>query len=678
MRCVSMFATAHRTGMAGTFIRGAFTCFLLWGSPVAAQQPEDLASLSLEQLMNIETTAGKKIQTLGDIPAAVFVISGEDIKRGGYRNLPDALRLAPGVQVAQINASQWAISIRGFNAPYSNKLLVLVDGRVVYTSSFGGVFWDVQDLLLEDVERIEVIRGPGGTLWGENAVNGVINVITKAADATQGAFADAGVGSIDGGFVGTRYGGTIGGAGDYRVYAKYFHRSYDAGARAGAESLEQARGGFRLDWRTSPDDTLSFQGGGYSSSSTLNVRDPALVPPFSVVAQRDFEMDGGNVQAQWVRRYAGGADIRLRADLERTRRNSPHLVDHRTTSTVDLQHHVQASRRHDVVWGAAYAVSSDRMNGSFRLAFEPAEQTFVVKSGFVQDDITLIPRRLRVVAGTKILHNTYTGWEQQPNARVLWTPGEDRSLWFAVSRAVRLPTRVEEGFRLNAAVQPIPVPPGLLLIRLQGTPGVGSERVTAHELGYRMQVTAPWFVDLAVYRNTYSRLSVSVPTGTPFLEINPGPPHLVQAIGFSATGSGHSEGAEIFSRWQSAGPWRVSGSYSWFHMKVSPLNLHNDNLNPGLNPTHRAGVQADFDLPHRVQWNLGVSHTSRLGATGVPAYTRVETRVAWRLRESLEVELAAQNLLDASHVEWLPVGGGGTHETLAVPRSVVVRASWRR
>ena len=390
------------------------------------------------------------------------------------------------------------------------------------------------------------------------------------------------------------------------------------------------------------------------------------------------QVDGGNVQAQWTRRYADNADLRLRADVERTTRNSPYFAERRTTATLDLQHHVQASRRHDLVWGAAYATSADRMNGSFRLTFTPAEDSFVVGSGFVQDDITLVPRRLRVVAGTKVLHNTYTGWEQQPNARVLWTPNEDRSLWFAVSRAVRLPTRVEEGVLLNIAAQATAAPPGVALVRVQGSPGGGAEHATAYELGYRMQVIAPWFVDLTVYRNIYTRLNFSVLSGAPFLEMSPGPVHVVQPIGYSNSGSGDAEGAELFTRWQASGPWRVSASYAWSRMDVSPLNALNANVNPDLNPSHRGRVQAAFDLPHRLQWDLGISHTSRLRATSVPAYTQLDTRLAWRPRGPVEIDLVAQHLLDASHVEWIPVGGGALYQNIEVPRSVVLRVTWRR
>ena len=657
----------------------AFVLVLTYQTLAAsAQQPAvDLAALSLEQLMVIETTAGKKLQTLADVPAAVFVISGEDIRRGGFRTLPDALRTAPGVQVAQINANQWAISIRGFNAPYSNKLLVLVDGRVVYTPAFGGVFWDVQDLLLEDVERIEVIRGPGGTLWGENAVNGVINVITKTAGGTKGSFAEAGTHSMDGGFVGTRYGGGLGTAGDYRVYAKYFHRGYDAGTETTAEEWTQARGGFRVDWRAGTRDTLSLQGAGYSGSSVLNGRDVLLVAPFSSLVEHPGDVDGGNIQTQWTRRYDGDAELRLQADVDRTSRSSPHFAERRTTATLDLQHRVRPSRRHDLVWGAAYTRSADRINGSFRLSFVPTEDSFIVSSGFVQDDITLVPDRLRVVAGTKILHNTYTGWEQQPNARVLWTPNQDRSMWFAVSRAVRLPTRLEEGVRLNTAAQPTAAPPGVALLRLQGAPGGGAEHAIAYELGYRMQVTAPWFIDLAVYRNTYTRLN-SLMTDPPFLEMSPRPVHVVVPIRNGNGGSGHAEGAELFTRWQASGPWRVSASYAWSQMQMSPLNTLNANVNPGLNPSHRARVQAAFDLPYHLQWDLGVSHTSRLRATGVPAYAQADTRLAWRSRGPVEIDFVAQNLFDAAHVEWIPVGGGAMYQNIEVPRSVVARVTWRR
>ena len=560
--------------------------------------------------------------------------------------------------------------------PVSNKLLVLVDGRVVYTPTFGGVFWDVQDLLLEDVERIEVIRGPGGTLWGENVVNGVINVITKTAGETRGTFAEAGTHSMDGGFVGTRYGGGLGTTGDYRVYAKYFHRAYEAGAETTAGRMDAGQRRVSTGLARGARDTLSVQGAGYWRS-LLNGRDVLLVPPFSSTVEHPGPVDGGNIQTQWARRYNGDAELRLQADVERTSRSSPYFAERRTTATLNLQHHVRPSGRHDLVWGAAYARSADRLNGSFRLSFVPTEDSFVVGSGFVQDDITLVPDRLRVVAGTKILHNTYTGWEQQPNARVLWTPNQDRSLWFAVSRAVRLPTRVEEGVRLNTAVQLIAAPPGVGLVRLQGAPGGEAEHATAYELGYRMQVAAPWFVDLAVYRNTYTKLN-SVLSGTPFLEASPGPVHVVMPVGYSNSGSGHADGAELFTRWQASGPWRVSASYTWSQMQVSPLNTLNANVNPGLNPSHRARVQAAFDLPYRLQWDVGVSHTSRLRATGVPAYAQVDTRLAWRPRGPVEIDLVARNLFDAAHVEWIPVGGGAMYQNIEVPRSVVARVTWRR
>ena len=408
--------------------------------PATAGRPR--AALSLEQLMDIETTAGKKTADPGRRPGGRVC----DFWRGHpARRVPELFPTRCGQRRACKLRDQRQ-PVGHFDPwvqrPVSNKLLVLVDGRVVYTPTFGGVFWDVQDLLLEDVERIEVIRGPGGTLWGENAVNGVINVITKTAGETRGTFAEAGTHSMDGGFVGTRYGGGLGTTGDYRVYAKDFHRAYEAGAETTAEEWTQARGGFRLDWRAGARDTLSVQGAGYSGESLLNGRDVLLVPPFSSTVEHTWdEWTAGTSRPSGHGVTTGMPNCGCRRTWNGRRaavRTSPNGVHEQPT--LDLQHHVRPSGRHDLVWGAAYARSADRLNGSFRLSFVPTEDSFVVGSGFVQDDITLVPDRLRVVAGTKVLHNTYTGWEQQPNARVLWTPNQDRSIWLAVSRAVRLPT----------------------------------------------------------------------------------------------------------------------------------------------------------------------------------------------------------------------------------------------
>lgn len=642
--------------------------------------PEEAAlELSLEELMNTEVTSvGKKGQKLSEAAAAIFVITGEDIKRGGFRSIPEALRLAPGVEVSQVNANQWAITIRGFNSPYANKLLVLIDGRSVYTPLFGGVFWDVQDLLLEDVERIEVIRGPGGTLWGQNAVNGVINVITKKASATQGTFVEAGAGNLERGFAGARHGGKIGEDGEYRVYGKYFNRANYANpdGNAAPDQWSQIRGGFRTDLKLTGRDSLTVQGDGYSGSEQQDTRGASLTTPFLPITPNSAQVGGGNLLARWTRQFSNTSDLKIQTYVDRTQRSNLLFGENRTTYDLDVQHRFQPFERHDMVWGAAYQISHDNIANSFRLSFTPPRYDFQVVSWFAQDEVTLIPQQLRLIAGAKALYNTFTGMEYQPNARLLWTPHEHHTVWLGVSRAVRLPTRSDDALRLNAGVSARTGVPPLAMSSLFGDPNANAEDMVAYELGYRTQVSPAVTLDVTSFYNVYRNLLVAVSSGAPFLETSPSPAHVVTPFQNRNQGSGHTYGVEVASAWQATKAWRLSGNYSWLRMEISAMNTANANLDPGLNPKQQFRIRSQYDVRQDLQWDTGIYYTSSLMSNMIPSYTRVDTRLAWRVNQQIDAELVGQNLFDKSHFEWQPIGGGALNQSSAIPRSFFVRLAW--
>lgn len=650
-------------------------------APAPEQQAAGrLLELGIEDLMNVMvTSAAKKEQPLSKTAAAVFVISNEDIRRGGFRSIPEALRLAPGVQVAQINANQWAITIRGFNSPFSNKLLVLIDGRAVYTPAFGGVFWDVQDTLLEDVDRIEVVRGPGGTLWGQNAVNGVINVITKRASQTQGLYVEAGAGNLERGFVGVRQGGTISDLGEYRIYGKYFNRAHytNPDGSPTPDDWSQARGGFRTDWRLTSRDSVTIQGDGYSGNQETAALGVSLTPPRAFQTPNSSQLGGGNLLARWTRTFSATSDLQLKAYVDRTLRASPLINETRDTVGVDLQHRFQPLDRHDVVWGADYQASHDKRENNFRLSFFPDQYTFHTASGFVQDEITLIRERLKFIAGVKVLHNSFTGMDYQPNGRLLWTPHEKHTFWAAISRAVRLPTRAENDVRLNVAATPRSGIPNTVLTSLFGNRNTQAEEVLAYEAGYRTQILPTLSMDVAGYYSVYRRLLTALSSGTPSLETEPAPAHILNPVGFNNNGSGHTYGAEVTAIWQATTRWKLTGNYSWLGMEVTPSKTLNVAVSPSLNPAHQFRIRSQIDLPFHLQWDSGVYYTSELTQTGVPDYTRVDTRLAWRPVPEWEIDLIGQNLFNKQHVEWYPAGAGALTNNSGIPRSVFVRLNWR-
>jgi len=477
----------------------------LTNSAVAGNKTVDnqFMSLSIEELMNVKvTTASRNPQKLNEVSAAVFVITQDDIRRSGATSIPDALRMAPGVQVERIGTDKWAVSIRGFNGLYDNKLQVLMDGRSVYSPLFSGVLWEQIDTLMEDIERIEVIRGPAAVSWGSNAVNGVINIITKKAADTQGTLLTAGGGSFEQGFVGARYGGKINEETPFRVYAKGFSRDHTQSLSGGNanDQWHSARGGFRVDHNRGIDQ-FTLQGDLFSNfnGSTLDKNGLSLSPTLTSAMRGHNE--GGNIRFRWDRTFSESSSFMLQIYYDRSRQVIQPLGKSDAESfDVDMQYRFPLFDRHNITWGANYRLYHNKVFDTNLVTFSPRERTNHLGSTFIRDDITLIPDRLLLSIGSRFEHNDFTGMEIQPNARLMWTPNTENSVWMAVSRAVRTPSRGEIDGMINLTPQFQSFPglsalPFPIAASLQGGNHFNSEKLIAYELGYRHQFSPQASID---------------------------------------------------------------------------------------------------------------------------------------------------------------------------------------
>jgi iron complex outermembrane receptor protein len=626
--------------------------FLLPGA-AAAQEPRiaaaaDLKKLSIEELMEIDVTSvSRRSERLNQAAAAIIVITQEDIRRSGVTSLPSALRLINSLHVARQTQRDWAISARGFNLTTANKMLVLIDGRSVYTPLFSGVFWDVQDTLLEDVERIEVIRGPGATLWGANAVNGVINIITKTAADTQGGLVTAGAGDEERGFGAARWGGTFGAdKGQYRVYGKYFDRDplVLANGSDAHDDMRMGQGGFRADWKTSDADALTIQGDAYRGKSGETTRD-------------DTDVDGGNLTGRWTRTTSERSGLELQVYWDRTHRRIPNLFEeHLDILDLDFQHHLPLAERHDLVWGFGYRWHQDEVGNSSVIGFFPPRRSFGLASLFAQDEISLLGDRLGVTVGTKVEHNESTGIEVQPSIRAAWKPNDRRTLWGAVSRAVRTPTRIDEdviGFGPN----------GSHLV--EGSRDFDSEELLAYELGYRFQPNPELLIDVATFYNVYDHLrSQEPPPDAPFPRV------LLNKL------NAETWGGELRVNTQPRQGLRVQFAYARLEKR---LHLDADSRDPlggvgeGNDPEDRFAVRGLLDLPSNLELDAWVRYVGALPQPRVDAYTELDVRLGWHAAEALELSLVGQNLLHSSHEEF----GPATPFREAVERSFYGKATWR-
>ena len=620
-----------------------------------SELPADLTELTLEELMDIEVaSASKKIQKMSEAAAAIFVITQEDIRRSGVTSIAEALRMAPGLQVARIDANKWAVTSRGFNGRFANKLLVLMDGRSVYTPFFSGVFWDIQDTLLEDIDRIEVIRGPGASLWGANAVNGVINIITKRAENTQGALITAGGGTEEKAFGAVRYGAAVMENIKFRLYTKYFDR--DSGTTiSGGDANDDwrvLRGGFRMDWQSGDHDEASLQGDIYDGNEGQTLTATALTPPFSRIVSEDVEVAGGNILARWKHIFSASSEMALQLYYDRTDHKETIVDEQRDTIDLDAQHQFVLQDRHELLWGVRYRFTWDEINNSNPISANPGEREDHLVSAFVQDDIIIAKDYLRFTLGSKVEHNDYTGFEFQPNVRLLWTPENRHSLWASVSRAVRTPSRVDhDAFAPVSVVAPSsPSNPGPFPMVLAGAGSrtFDSEELLAFELGHRILAGDLLSFDIATFYNIYDNLRTTEPDQTPLLVASP-LPHQVLYYRTDNKMEGETYGVEFAVDWRPSDWWRLHATYTYLQIQ---LRLDEDSLDPfgewqeGMSPRNQFSLRSSMNLGEKFDLDIWLRFVDELSAIHMDGYTTMDVRLAWKPIAGLELSVAGQNLLD--------------------------------
>jgi iron complex outermembrane recepter protein len=644
--------------------RGALLALALMLSAVAgagAQQPgkePELGDLDIEELGRIRiTAASRRPEPASRAAAAVYVITREDIRRSGAGSLPEALRLAPGLQVARVTARDWSITSRGFAEQSPNKLLVLIDGRAVYSPLFAGVFWDVQDVPLEDVDRIEVILGPGATLWGSNAVNGVINVVTRPAEDSRGGVVAARGGTSDHLRATGRWGAALGERASVRAYGTFVDRSPSrlSGGDLGEDDWQQGQGGARLDWEPGERDRVTLQGDLYGGSGGQIVTHALLTPPFTETVDDQLNAGGGDLLARWSRRLSQTSDLQVQGYYDRAVRKVPSSFGRVAVDIADLelQHHIMPSPRHNLIWGVGYRLNSDTISSLFPLTLIPPARTTHLVTGFAQDEIALRPERWYLTVGTKLEHNDFTGVEVQPNLRLLWLPGARHTVWSAVSRAVRIPSRLDADISFVSSVVPVTTPP--TIVRFDGNEDFDSEEAISWDGGWRSQLTPTVSADLSLYYAWYDRLR-SVNLLAPTVENG----FIVQPAEVDNDARGHAYGGTLTATWHPRPTLRVVGSYTLLRMNVE---LREDappgstpNVNPGFNPKNQAALRGALTLPRGLEADLALRYVGELpGPQRIPDYVEADARIGWLARPGLSLGLAGHDLLHDQHAEFFSV-----------------------
>jgi iron complex outermembrane recepter protein len=653
-------------------------------SPGWADAPEDdqkssapLKHLSLEQLGDVEvTTVSKEPEQVWRTPAAIYVVTQEDIRRSGATSIPEALRLIPGVQVSRINEDHWAVGIRGFADQFSKSMLVLIDGRSLYTPLFAGVYWALQDgIMLEDVERIEVIRGPGGTIWGTNAVNGVINIITKNAKDTHSGLASVGGGSVDHAISGFRYGSGNGKDFDYRVYGKGFSRGaeyHPDGASYDEWRLGQV--GFRTDWIAGDHDHLTIQGDMYKGGVGESVGVGSFSPPAQLIEDQAVAVSGGNLLAHWQHDLRQGSDIQVQAYYDRTYALAPHYGETRNTFDIDFIHHLTLPWRQNFIWGSGARLSpSEFVQTVPTLDFVPHDIANNVYSGFLQDEIAIAPNKFSLTAGSKLEHNNYTGFEIEPSLRALWAISSQQTFWAAVTRAVRTPSRIEEDFQLTDFALANP----LAYVVVDGNHQLKSESLIGFEAGYRTLVTPKLYVDIAIFHNKHDDL---ISLGAPALAVDftPAPPHFTVSFPYVNGLKGNSDGFEIAPDWKLTSWWQLKATYSYLnlHLESEPGVVDGDgyvSLDEGSSPHNQVTFESQFNLPKKFEFDQTYRYVSALPAQAVKSYSTADTRFSWFTSRQMEFSVIGQNLLQPQHAEF----GGDPGGLVGIKRSVYANITWK-
>jgi iron complex outermembrane receptor protein len=641
--------------------------FLLFSVPGFAQSTTQ--DPSMEDLLKTDiTSVSKKEKQLFDTPAAVYVVTREEIRASGARNVPDALRLVPGMEVAQINSSMWDVGIRGFDERFSNKMLVMIDGRSLYSPIFGGIYWDSIDMVMEDIDRIEVIRGPGGSLWGTNAVNGTVNIITRSSQATQGALVSELSASDAPVLLTARYGGQVGKIGTYRVFSKYtdtFGNQNATGHWAG-DAWHQEHGGFRMDLKPRPQDALMVEGDMHSGSFGEPLSQPLLVAPYSTTVGGINSVLGGTILGRWTRSYLNGQETQVQAYYSNENRDATERPDHLNTLDVDAQHHFHIGTNQDFVAGVGYRYSTVFAPATPFLTITPPHQDFPLFSAFLQDEIALLPKKLSLTAGGKVEHNQFTGFDFQPSVRINWRPAKQHSLWLAVSRAVKTPNLLDTSMYRLISVGP--GTDGIDASTLIGNPKYKDELLLAYEAGYRLQLKRV-SIDTTGFVNNYNDVETNENLA-PVLRNG----YTEYATQWANNLYGKSFGAEVAATWNVDSRWKLTATYSWLKLEMKANSHSNDTgtalgFNTGT-PTNHFGVRSSYALFKNLQFNALAQYTgpmpSGLGGdtpAAMPSYYRVDSNLQWHVGEYVRLDIGGQNLLNPRITEYM--GGNGATQTFS-------------
>ncbi len=641
---------------ASRLILSFVICFaIISGSAYASDSDiEALLQMSLEELTDIEiTSVSKKSEKASEAAAAVFVITQEDIRRSGATSIPEALRLAPGIQVARSGSHQWAVSARGFNDQFANKLLVLMDGRSVYTPLFAGVWWDAQDTILEDIDRIEVIRGPGGTLWGANAVNGVINIITRDSAETVGNIASV-IGGGEDRIASFRHGGEFEN-GTYRLYGKYSDiddSETSTGAKAD-DDWQVARAGFRTDWEQGDKSNITLQGDVYSGREDSALLLPSLTSPTLSTSVLDEQtMRGANILGRWTYVQSGSSEYSLQTYIDHTRRDDVFLKESINTIDIDFQNILTLAESHEVVWGMGYRFIYDNLKGDY-ISFSPDSRSYDVWSAFAQDKISILPDQgVFITVGSKFEHNDFSGFEMQPSARLTWIVDNNQTLWSSITRSVRTPLRSSSDLSLAAAAVPVSAT-SVGVLTVIGNRDVKTENAISYEAGYRIQPMENLSFDVALFFTDYSKLFTDS-TGTPFVSSSSlFGSHLTIPVNPGNAGSGDAYGGEFVGSWQVMDNWNISATYSLLDLKVKGSSLFV--TSEGKSPNQQFNIRSHYAFNEYLEMDNALYYVDALqpnSATSIPSYVRLDTRIGWQPIDGLELSLVGQNLLDDRHPEF--------------------------
>lgn len=619
--------------------------------------PQSILNMSLAELANQEiTSVSKKAEKASEAAAAIFVITQEDIKRSGATSIPDALRMAPGVSVAQSGSHDWAVTVRGFNGQFANKLLVLIDGRTVYDPLFSGVVWELQDTLMEDIDRIEVIRGPGATVWGANAVNGVINIITKNAKDTQGGLVTTSVGNKTQLDTGGRYGVKIGEDSYMRAYAKYNDNDEERniGPGGAGDGWQKRQAGFRSDSKLTAEDSLTVQGDLYETTEGVRHLFPDLSAPYFRTTSTDINASGGNVLGKWTRNISPLSSVSTQLYVSNQQYKTDFISYNATTADFDFQHTWTGWERNEIIWGAGYRLIADHNAPNAIFGLSPVEREDSLYSAFIQDKISLIPNDLFLTLGSKFEHNAYSGFELQPSARLSWLISDTQMAWSSVSRAIHTPTRFTSDAQISLGVAP-PFAPGNPtpfpgLAANVGNQGLDSEELIAYEIGYRVQPTKKLSLDFAGFYNDYSKLFTGTyGTGTgPFVDPLAGL-YVFQPIYATNSNKAYSLGYEVAAKVDATDNWQLAASYSYLDLV---FDTKGGVFSFGNNSKHQFNIRSTYLFPYNIEMTNALYYVSDLEGIGIPDYYRFDTKLSYEIAKGVEASLVGQNLLQPQHKEF--------------------------